>query len=71
MTPSVGRIVHFIPAPGADCQAAIVTKVWSPTGINVRVFAPGGGTDPAFTSVVESPDRDQPGFSWHWPERVE
>lgn len=85
MTPSIGRIVHYVSygTPGGEytsqCRAAVVTEVG-------QVFVPAGDPAPAGTPVslaVLNPtgmffnrgvlqDEDQhAGGTWHWPERVE
>lgn len=70
MKPSLARIVHFI---GGDNEhrAAIITKVWSDTCVNLFVFPTGSNYDPepVQTSVVHYDDSRT--WSWHWPERVE
>jgi hypothetical protein len=68
MQPSIGRIVHFISEQDGGHQAAIVTRVWSDTCVNVTVF--GDDAVQYFSSVnldtTETPARR----SWHWPEQV-
>ena len=69
--PSVGRIVHFVgEAPGH--LAAIVTKVWSPTMVNLQVFGT-EFTDPPVTArtSVECDESATRTYAWHWPEREE
>lgn len=79
MTPSVGRIVHYVAygTPGGEfpsgiCRAAIVTQVPAavPTAdprvrVDVCVVNP---TGLFFNLNVPYDERRAPG-SWHWPER--
>lgn len=69
MNPSVGRIVHFIQAPGDECQAAIVVRVWTPTMVNLAAFD--GNGEPFRKTSVPMLTEGGAGFSWHWPERVD
>jgi hypothetical protein len=82
---AVGRIVHFRPPAGggyktADCLAAMITRVWSPTMVNLTVypdgtnqFDAGGGVATSLnrweTSVKWDPSAEEP-RSWHFPETV-
>lgn len=67
MKPTVGRIVHFVNESGTH-MAAIVTKVWTDTCVNLVVFEPYDGCPTVVrTSVCESVNSAP--FSWHWPER--
>lgn len=79
--PSVGRVVHYFPpledrearANGNDGPlAAIITRVWSDTGVNLTVFP-----DFAFPIARSSVFKRSPGATgpspsgdWDWPERV-
>ncbi len=40
VTPTVGRIVHFVLTDG-QVRPAIVVRVWSPEMVNLRVFLDG------------------------------
>lgn len=85
MTPSIGRIVHYVSygTPGGEyssqCRAAVVTEVG-------EVFVPDGEPRPAGTPVslcvlnpegiflkrgVMQDEDSHAGGSWHWPERTE
>lgn len=86
MTPSVGRIVHYVSygTPngeyGKECRAAIVTEVLE--------FEPGSAEEHRAGEVglcVFNPTGlflnrgvphnenvvERPGGTWHWPERVD
>ena len=85
MTPSVGRIVHTLVDPthnnGADIAPAIVTRVWSDTCVNLRVFYDGAQVDWVTSATLHadeetarervvpgtSPGRGHQAF---WPPRV-
>lgn len=81
MKPSIGRIVHFV--QNGVHYAAIITKVWSDTCVNLHIFPNGsdvitpGATDAQSNahSVTQSEPLECCGkigeWSWHWPERVE
>lgn len=80
MTPSVGRIVHYVSygTPGGEyestCRAAIITEVSGqdqPSGnwrVNLFIMNPEG----LFLNkgVIQREGVDEAG-TWHWPERVE
>lgn len=74
MTPSIGRIVHYVSygTPGgeylSECRAAIVTAVQDDETVSLAVINPGGIF---FQKNIHcSPaDLSDPG-SWHEPERV-
>lgn len=73
MTPSVGRMVHYVSRGSADgafpavCRAAIVTEAHSDELVSLAVMNPTGlffdGTIPYSEAPI--------GGTWHWPERVE
>lgn len=79
MTPSVGRIVHYLAVnpngyPKYVCQSALIAEVphleegEDPdpgAGIGLWVFAP---HNLAYIDSVPETDR---ACGWHWPERVE
>ena len=65
--PSVGRIVHYHEAPDAPPRAAIVTRVWSDTMVNLCVFSADGGLPTPITSVPYGVDNL---CQWRWPPRV-
>lgn len=76
--PSQGRIVIVPVNPelnnGADTASAIITRVWSDTVVNVRVFLDASNETPARTSVALYPTADEAVTSgqhvaW-WPPRV-
>jgi hypothetical protein len=68
MKPTLGRIVRFVAwSPVGEHQAAMITKVWSDTCVNVTVFPPVG-----FPYVASSVTFNADGTSantWHWPPR--
>ena len=75
VTPSVGRIVHYVSygTPGgeykSECRAAIITET-DPTSdilVGLCVMNPSGLF---FNHAVHDED-DHLGGTWHWPERVE
>ena len=83
MTPSVGRVVHYVshgspvrPDGSQEftsvCRAAIVTEVTDDHTVGLCVLNP---TGQFFKQGVIFDDDDDPakraGGSWHWPERVE
>jgi hypothetical protein len=76
--PSVGRIVLVPMEPtsnnGAEVAPAIITRVWSPTCVNLRVI-PDSPTSPFLrtsqTYAEELPlAADAPPSTWTWPPRV-
>lgn len=73
--PSIGRIVHYwvdsmtianrIPIP------AIITRVWSPTCVNIRLLGENPDGDLVRTSVtLYSGAADAHAYTASWPERV-
>jgi hypothetical protein len=72
MTPSVGRIVHYVSygTPGGEfpsvCRAAVVTEVGS-RNVCLCVMNPEGLF---FNHDVTQSEDAHTGGSWHWPERV-
>jgi hypothetical protein len=77
VTPSIGRIVHYVSygTPGGEygkeCRAAVVTEVEDDHTVGLCVLNP---TGQFFNRGVVFDDDDLPGErkggSWHWPERV-
>lgn len=74
MKPTVGRIVHFRSLTGEsfngthDPQAAIITRVWSESVVNLTVF-PDAGTPFSETSVTFlQSDLNEPRSAF-WPPR--
>ena len=75
MEPSVGRIVHYYTsqthqhfnAVGPGPYPAIITRVWSPTCVNLKVLPDCGAPFDA-TSISLKVE----GFTtyWEWPPRV-
>jgi hypothetical protein len=61
--PSVGRIVHL--KDGEVSCAAIITKVWNDTCVNLAFFTEGGSCSPR-SSVVFGTEHGQ----WYWPPRA-
>ena len=82
MTPSVGRVVHYVSfgTPGGEygqeCRAAIVTAVDSVEAeiVSLAVLNPTGvffNQRVEHAEPVETADgRVLTGGTWHWPERV-
>lgn len=71
--PSIGRIVHVRDwsqgQQEPEIAAALITKVHSPTCINVRVF-PDCGVPYSQTSIeLDAPNTLTPG-KWQWPTRT-
>ena len=82
MTPTIGRIVHFVqkkPAGYGDQLVhlpAIITAVWGDTCVNLQVFTDGTNSDEAnvfpikwITSSTLDESADPQPRTWHWPER--
>jgi hypothetical protein len=73
MTPSVGRIVHYVSygTPGGEytsqCRAAIIAGVIEIDELDLVVFNPTG----LFFNRCLHDEHDKRGGSWHWPEHVE
>lgn len=71
--PSVGRIVLFRSelSNGIREHAAIITRVWSPTCVNLTIF-PDFGAVLLKTSVNqnEDPADTTQELAWRWPPRV-
>lgn len=65
--PSIGRIVHFHVSKDAEPMAAIITKVWNDTTINVSVFNASGGVQCEDSLTFDS---DSAGKCWRWPPYV-
>lgn len=85
MTPSVGRIVHYVSygTPGgeflSECRAAVVTAV---VGIFDEdnedeltnwdlALAVLNPTGMFFNCSVQQDETDKRAGTWHWPERVQ
>jgi hypothetical protein len=80
MTPSIGRIVHYVSygTPGGEyasqCRAAVVTDVLPgsgtiiPQAVSLAVLNP---TGMFFNENVVQDEGSHRGGTWHWPERVE
>lgn len=64
--PSVCRIV-IVTTPAGE-SPAIITRVWSPTTVNVSVFQDGHAHVLPLTSVTYDEARGP--FTWSWPPRV-
>lgn len=81
MTPSVGRIVHYVSRGSADgifgktCRAAIITDIVDRDrdAVAICVMNPTGlffHGDCEYADPGDYPESMTPG-TWHWPERVE
>lgn len=76
--PTVGRIVHYVPGGndpphnGAEVLPAIITRVWSDTCVNLRVFndglwdSGGQGNDFWVSSAMSGTGMRE----WTWPPRA-
>lgn len=78
MTPSVGRIVHYVARGSADavysktCRAAVITEIVR-DAVSLCVLNPTGiffHEDCKYAEESTYPEGLTPG-TWHWPERVE
>lgn len=73
MTPSVGRIVHYVSfgTPGgkygSECRAAIVTEVYDENTVGLAVLNP---TGMFFNNLIDYSEEESKGGTWHWPEQV-
>lgn len=75
MTPSVGRVVHYVSygTPGSEyqseCRAAIVTGVskQKENTVSLAVLNPSG----LFFDIAIPYSEAHRGGTWHWPERVD
>ena len=74
MTPSVGRIVHYVSRGSADgiftpeCRAAIITDISEDNGrVALMVLNPQG----IFWDWDMHYDESNKPGTWHWPEHVE
>ncbi len=76
MTPSVGRIVHYVSRGSADgvflpvCRAAIVTDVDAGGVSNAVSLAVLNPTGMYFDQGITQSENGREGGTWHWPERV-
>lgn len=73
MKPTIGRIVHFVNAPGTNPIAAILVAVWSDTCVNLRLFQDGSNTQPTQfsewqTSITFDDSETPVARTWHWPK---
>lgn len=79
MTPTIGRIVYYVPMnldegekgpykqPRRGVRAAIVTNVEEGSRVSLTVFTPDG--QPYARTGVEYSQEPLTG-TWHWPPRV-
>lgn len=65
--PSPGRIVLYRETDNEEENPAIITKVWSESCVNLRVFADDDHPMRRRTSVLHE---NTGGPSWRWPPRV-
>lgn len=77
MTPSVGRIVHYVSfgTPGgefgSECRAAIIAGIaTTPVGDDVCDLVVLNPTGLFFNRCVHDED-GKVGGTWHWPERTD
>ena len=79
MTPSIGRIVHYVSygTPGGEygreCRAAIITSITEESAeqnasVSLFVMNP---TGLFLNDRIEFDDERHDGGTWHWPERVD
>ena len=73
MTPSIGRIVHFITRHGVHRPAIIVgVNPLGNEGLSLQVFVDPTQDDTVpFQRNVFHDDTRETRCSWHWPEKVE
>jgi hypothetical protein len=72
LTPSIGRIVHYVVSSGVHRPAIIIDMVGgSAPSINLQVFSDPTDDDIIpFQRAVLYDETNKP-RTWHWPERVE
>lgn len=76
MTPTVGRIVHFV-LPGGrsagEVRPAIITRVNNETNVNLRVYLDGpndeGASDYESSAILTNEEKRDP-RGWFWPPRA-
>ena len=64
ITPTVGRIVHYFPFPGAPAQAAIIAGVHGDRMVNLGLFDVNGMTAPATSIHLRQPEDPEQTGSW-------
>lgn len=71
ITPTVGRVVWFkaysgdtYPGAGDGFQAAIVTRVWSNTCVNLAVFDANGNTFGRTSVLLVQPESECPAYGY-------
>lgn len=78
MQPTIGRVVHYTNLGDRDgkyppeVQAALITRVHSPTSVALHVFYPTGQFDiPTvdYAGTAAAGSEDARG-KWQWPERT-
>ena len=71
MTPTIGRIVHFVTKKGAH-RPGIVVQNLSRDAVDLHVFKdPVHDDDSAFQRSIFRDEATKGPGTWHWPERVE
>lgn len=68
MAPSVGRIVHFLEGT-KEPSAAIITRVHSPSCVNLTVFFDDGRVE-SRSSVQDEVTGNRDYGVWSWPPRT-
>lgn len=70
--PSVGRIVLFRSelANGVTEHAAMVTRVWSDTTVNLTVFLDGGAVIAPTSVTLDENMESTNKHAWRWPPRI-
>lgn len=63
--PSVGRIVILNPVSGQAVRAAVITRVFSPTCVNLVAFSECG----TYTTAIRSCTLGTSPGDWSWPQR--
>ena len=75
MKPSIGRVVHYTQPEdekhfnGIAVHPAVITRVWSETCVNLKVFFDCGPVEDRTSVVVK--DDGHSTSCWEWPSRVE
>lgn len=76
MTPSPGRIIHYVLPAGApragEIRPAMIIRVWGPEMVNAKIFLDGPNNDAGVADhgySISYSEEKLPG-TWHWPPRV-
>lgn len=69
-TPTVGRIVHVYSSKAGMTLPAVITRVWSPDCVNLRVISDDDAPLEHRTSRLYSDQLMSNELYWAWPPRV-